>query len=1184
MSKWMTKLIAGIALTFGITLNVQADTSSYIVQLNQAPAAHMIAQQRQAGGEATVDEIQAYRSQLAQSQDQFLAALQANGITFAVEATPVSDLDANVSALRLRFTLVLNGMALTLNEDQVASVEAMPQVKAVSRNWMKFPQLVESVDYINAPEVYGSIEELTRFDDLNEGFEGQGMYISVIDTGIDWGHPMFGDDPTPPRFGLAPPANAVPTHEKIVYYLPFTDTIIATHGHGTHVSSTAAGYLAFAPGPDGVPLTDDDVGIHGVAPQARLMEYQVCSNLGSTAGVFGCPTAVIILALEDSVSRRTLTGFTKPVADVINLSLGGAGGPNDPTSVAANNAALAGAVVVAAAGNSGPGERTLGSPAAGVHVIAVAASNDPGEAPNSINVLTADGSDVMPGSPTIVAAMAPDSNAGMPLEAPISAHYVFAGKADTPDQVPLTVAGNICLVIRGSTVPIAAADAGTGLFASKAANCEAKGAIATVIYNNVPGRIGPALAPTTRPVFTISQAHGQLLQSLGYNATGVSNFPIRLNLPNAALYDPGITGFSSRGPVQGLGQVKPDLAAPGLNVLAAATRTGTPILGVGSPTGYTAISGTSMATPHAVGAATLVQQAHLGWGPAEVRTAMMNTATNPRLPNGIPQFDGDIPIIAQGAGLIDVEQAVNIKALMGVTGDGIITPSILGSHSFGAIPAVNSRVTHTETATVTLRDISGEGGIYNVSVTNNHGLELNGVAASVSPTSVTVPSNGSATFTTTVLINGDELRETDGSLVQWFVTATRADGGETLRMPLYTLLTGTVPAGSNSSETHTFTGTILVGDQNQGLVEGVTYMDFPLEATTATLRFSANLDFEERVANTIPDLDMFVFGPDGTEVARSASPGGPEALSFRVTEAGTYTFRVNGWLNAPTDFTLTLIEDTGGEPPVLSDIKGEYVNSEGEGIDFDGNYQVTWQPVDGNVQKYEIERSVNGASFEVIAQVDAGTTSYQVSGQSNGDYAYRVRALYPGQIGFFVSAPSNVERVVVDQRTQVDITDETSSSISNVSFQDGTFEFDLQLTNEASSVYVPLVEFTIVNIDSASGTVELINADNGGSGRSPQDPALFGYSRQLGDERFAPQETTEPRHLKFSDEQAELFSFDAVVTAYLQSGAGNAGSGDSGSTPPDGGEGGENSITQLLRYTVNPLTGTVTVNVIEGLL
>src|SRR5215210_6798491 len=187
------------------------------------------------------------------------------------------------------------------------------------------------------------------------------MYVSVIDTGIDWTHPMFGGDPTPPRLGVAPVSASVPTNKKVVYYLPLTDIAVEDgFGHGTHVASTAAGYLAMHPGPDGLPGTADDVRLHGVAPQAKLMSYKVCSDIRSTPGSLGLP------------------------------SVGGCEQSDNPTAVACSNAALAGATVVAASGNSGPNDGTTGSPAAGRHVISVGASTHPGGPSNwSIDTLQA---------------------------------------------------------------------------------------------------------------------------------------------------------------------------------------------------------------------------------------------------------------------------------------------------------------------------------------------------------------------------------------------------------------------------------------------------------------------------------------------------------------------------------------------------------------------------------------------------------------------------------------------------------------------------------------------------------------------------------------------------------------------------------------------------------------------------
>ena len=113
-----------------------------------------------------------------------------------------------------------------------------------------------------------------------------------------------------------------------------------------------------------------------------------------------------------------------------------------------------------------------------------------------------------------------------------------------------------------------------------------------------------------------------------------------------------------------------------------------------------------------------------------IRTALINTATNMRNETGAAKADGPSTadsIIAQGGGLINVFEAMNAKAQMGVVGDGINSPNILGSHSFGEVFVINSRVTHTVPVIVTVRDLSGQGGTYNLAVANNRDLQLAGI-------------------------------------------------------------------------------------------------------------------------------------------------------------------------------------------------------------------------------------------------------------------------------------------------------------------------------------------------------------------------------------------------------------------------------------------------------------------------
>ena len=179
--------------------------------------------------------------------------------------------------------------------------------------------------------------------------------------------------------------------------------------------------------------------------------------------------------------------------------------------------------------------------------------------------------------------------------------------------------------------------------------------------------------------------------------------------------------------------------------------------------------------------------------------------------------------------------------------------------------------------------------------------------------------------------------------------------------------------------------------------------------------------------------------------------------------------------------------------------------------------------------------------------------------------------------------PSNVESIKVDRRGKVDITSTTASAISNVSLVGGVFKMDIDLTNNSSSTYVPLVEFNVVRVTSTSGTVQVINSENGGNGTSAATAALFSYSTLLGaDQVFAPAEKTGKRTLQFRDNASEMFSFDAVVTAYQNgSGGAAAGGGDAAGAPESGSSGSSNTlglptIPKVMRFTVNPLTKAVT--------
>lgn len=1101
-------LVAAVLLTGRFAIHSAAAPQAVIIELKSDPV--VVAKAKAAASGQQFDAI-AYRQKLLAEQNNFLSQLNAAGISFSqVSVAAPNGPNGEVANIQFRYNYVFNGLTLAVDSAAVDTIRGLSAVKSVHNDEPITMQLDHAIDYVRAPQLYGNPAQVHQADALNSGgVEGQGIYIAVIDTGIDWAHPMFGGDPTPPRFGVGPALAAVATNQKVVYYLNLTAGAVQDDfGHGTHVSAITAGYLGLSPGPDGLPMTADDLPIHGVAPQAKLMGYKVLTTAGS--GV----SSSIIAAVEDAVQPFTLTGAPKPVAHVINLSLGNTlNDPNYPTSIACDNATLAGTTVVAAAGNSGAptptnptGEGTIGSPGSGRRVLTVGASLDPGSAPNQLD-------EIGGGNRSGMKAFPLDGGAG--ITADITANYVYCGVAETPDQVPDSVSGKIALIVRGGTVntpSVSPVSAGTGLFSNKAAFAVAKGAVAVVIYNNVDGELTSAtVRKSTVPVVGLSKANGDYLNA----AIGSSDFGTvsanKISLRKALLFDPAMGDFSSKGPVGGFGQIKPDVAAPGVSILSGTVRVGgagTNTATMFDPTGYISASGTSMATPMTAGVAALMKQKNPDWTPSMIRAALMNAATNLRHADGTPIADGSTTLNQQGAGLIDAYQAATLSALMGVgaidqrtmttprpnnlcptyglvdpsplCGQSPADPDFLASWSFGPVPIAGVIGVGTKSQTVTIADIRNGGGAGTYQLSSSAVRNLpDGVSVSFTDASgaainqVNVPAGGNATFNVTISINGERV-PVNPTQIEWYVTAARSDGGQVLRMP------------------------------------------FQLRA-----------------------------------IAPSVTTGAPN-----LSDAGNTEF--------------------AGNPAT----------------DIDGNYQLAFAPTGANAPaKLRIEESSDhGTSWETLADVAGSQTSYVINNRGNGDFEYRVRGLYSVEGGFFPGPASAAKGVRVDRRLPADVTSMMEAKIVDGSLvlAGGVWQFDQVLRNSSSSasVYAPL-QFAITSISSASGTVRVKNADNGGDGVN--SPAAFDYTPQVGtDQQLAPGESTASRRLQFNDPASEMFTVTVMVKGYLPDPAGAAvGGGASGSASGTSSSSGSSSGTssssgfnlptvKVMKITVNPLTRSVT--------
>ena len=230
------------------------------------------------------------------------------------------------------FKHVFNGIALDISQEEAEEIEKLDYIKEVFPNYKVRALLTDSVSLIRADEVW----------DL--GYTGEGITIAVIDTGIDYTHPDLG--------------GCLGSGCKVIGGYDFINNDsdpMDDHGHGTHCAGIAA----------------SNGNLKGVAPDAKLLAYKVLNNYGS--GTFD----QVIAGIERAVDPNQ-DGDYSDHADIISLSLG-CFNPvychqDDPPSLAVDEAVKAGVIAVVAAGNSGNGYETIGSPGTARKALTVGAS------------------------------------------------------------------------------------------------------------------------------------------------------------------------------------------------------------------------------------------------------------------------------------------------------------------------------------------------------------------------------------------------------------------------------------------------------------------------------------------------------------------------------------------------------------------------------------------------------------------------------------------------------------------------------------------------------------------------------------------------------------------------------------------------------------------------------------------
>ncbi len=743
------------------------------VELIGEPAALVFARAGgQGGGAGAIAAAQAQASNLASEQAQFISSLPSFGINTQVLA---------------QTQYVVNMVTLVVNASEVEALRARADVKGVYPVRYFERDTSSSMQNIGAPSAWDG--------SLGGEYLGEGVVISIIDSGIDYTHTHFGgngdfslsatypsrnvigDDPNfpgPKVIGgydfagdLYGTVDDFPTPDPDPADCPISEGFV---GHGTHVAGIAAGYGVKSDGTTfGNPGESYDnlpagmlIG-PGAAPMASLLAMKVFGCDGGT-GDF-----VVVQAIDASVSGQ----YGGP-ADIINMSLGSAfGGAHDDPNwsiyvTAVNSAVSAGVTVVASAGNSYDTWFITGSPGSTPAIIAVASTSDGGE-----DGVLIDGT-LYPSRDSV--------NAVTSIVGPAGFTYL-PGTGCTADQWASFPANSFAVLNWTGAC-------GSIGIATAAAQATPNLPLGVLIANNVPVALqnlscfssNPA-APYI-PCVSIQQSTGQFLAAnLGAQIT----FDPNLTAVNAAAVDT-ISGFSSRGPASfaadGLG---PDIAAPGDVVTSAGAGTGIEPYSIG---------GTSMAAPTVAGVAALVlsNPFYANLTPYQMKALLMNTAnadvylsnnqTGPRI---APQ--------RMGSGRVSVPDAMQseVIAFNRLRPDHVAVSFLYPEVTFGG--------TATFTKEVRIQNLGMETATYDLSIDVYSNANL--AQFSVSPSSVTVGPRASVDVVVTLTVDTNvvntqnfsdtSVSATQGGLPRHFLSEEGANliftptSGATipLRVPLY---------------------------------------------------------------------------------------------------------------------------------------------------------------------------------------------------------------------------------------------------------------------------------------------------------------------------------------------------------------------------------------------------------------
>ncbi len=920
-------------------------TGSYIVVLNADPLL----------GSFSQDELQSAQAAAASAEI-------IEGHVALLDAVGVSTADKTHS-----YVNSVNGFSAAMSHESAVKISQQKNVAFVVADELRQPTTDESGDFLG----------LTGGGNAwQSGHLGDDVVIGVIDSGIWPEHPSFADDGSYPDLGIDVPCDFGGPSDHLARGLvdaPFACTnkligarqIMDTYvgltgltdveydsardedGHGTHTASTAGGNAGV-----NAEIFDIDRGtVSGVAPRARIIAYKALGTLGG----YGSDLAgAIDIAVADGV-------------DVINYSIGSDSFAIGPDDVSFLFAAANGVFVATSNGNAGPGPATTGSPASVPWVTSVGASTHTRTFEGGVSF-----GDFVP--PKIKKGTTP-----YPVTT-VNGASVTGGTGVLPIVDAADLGNELCLPDKpfkgGVSGRIVLCKRGTNARIDKSFAVYSAGGAGMVLYNldNVSDLITdnhwvPSVHITLTDGLAVKAYIDAVKKPTAQIAAGV-----RADATGAVM-----AAFSSRGEnLLSADIIKPDVTAPGVNILAGQTPTPT-----SGPPGqlFQSISGTSMSSPHVAGLFALIHEAHPAWTPAMAKSALMTTSyqdvlkedaltpadpfdmgaghVDPSGPVGAANslfnpgvvYDSDIfdnAAFSCGAdlGIFD-EDTCNFVASFGYSFDA--TDLNLASIGIGALAGVQTTyrtITNVSGGPLSLAPVVDAPAGFSVSVNGN-------LAA--------IASGESRTFAVTIARDGADVGE-------WsFGSLTLKGGGFAAFSPIAVRATnlaapGEVPgvlADGTTSIPVTFgydgeyepvaTGLVVATNTVQTVGQdpdttfaptdvgnGATLLKVTVSQGDTLLRVHLpQVDLEDNI-----DLDLYIYGPDGTLVGASGNGGTNETVEFILPAAGTYELYTHGWGvgGTPVDYTIQtwIVPGTPGNLAAVD--PGDAVSG------TTGEVIVTWPP------------------------------------------------------------------------------------------------------------------------------------------------------------------------------------------------------------------------------------------------